>query len=85
MADDGVPLRLHLTELKARLDELMAENNLMRERAMNAAAEARTWPDMKRATQLFVDAHCSTRGMRTSGPTSIWCVSSPDRSTTDKS
>ena len=56
MDDNRPPLRLVYNELTARLDELMAENRLLRERAVNAAAEARTWPDMRKSTQLFVEA-----------------------------
>ena len=54
MADDNVPSRLH--ELTVRLDALVAEHRELRERVVSAAKRARTWPDMRRATRLLVDA-----------------------------
>jgi hypothetical protein len=54
MAEDtsrSVPLH----ELTARLDALVAENRELRERVVSAAARARTWPDIKRATRLLVE------------------------------
>jgi hypothetical protein len=53
MAEDKTPSRLR--ELTDRLDALVAENRELRERVVNAAQRARTWPDMERATRLFVE------------------------------
>ena len=54
MAEDNAPDRLH--ELTDRLNDLVAENRALRERVVNAAQQARTWPDIKRATRLLVEA-----------------------------
>ena len=54
MAQDNAPNRLH--ELTDRLNDLVAENRALRERVVNAAERARTWPDIKRATRLLVEA-----------------------------
>jgi hypothetical protein len=44
-----------LTLLNVRLQTLVSEAQSLRERCRIAAAAAQTWPDMSRATQLFVN------------------------------
>ena len=41
--------------LASRLEETMREARELRARVTKAARQARSWPDMSRATQLFVD------------------------------
>ena len=51
ISDDDTE-RLNL--LNQRLTKLVSESQRLRERWQGAATDAQTWPDMSRATQLFV-------------------------------